>query len=108
MFIQLGLSPADRNIVRYYLGAGLTCHGLLKKQVSDILGIAVAHTGLSEEYRKTNPVLKKYETTLEGTYQLVIGKNFNLQPALQYIINPGAIENVKNAFIGTLRFNLMF
>lgn len=100
IFSQASISPKTLNENWYYLGFGLNYKGLLSKRTDDILGFAVAHTGLKN---------RRAETAFELTYKVQIGENIFIQPDFQYIINPsGTDEKLKNAFVANLRFGINF
>lgn len=101
LFLQLGYSPSNASTNNYYFGAGLNYAGLLKKEGTDILGLAVAHQHFSEGLNS--------ETAIELTYQYPLTKNLFIQPDIQYIVNPaGTGETIDNCFTANLRFGICF
>lgn len=101
LFTQTSFSPRSLNDNWYYLGAGINYKGMFAKRTDDVLGFAVAHSGLKNEIGN--------ETTFELTYKAQFGENFFVQPNLQYIINPAGTENkLKNALVGFVRFGMEF
>ena len=110
-FFQFSWAPSDRNLVNYYLGGGLTCHGFMRnKDARDKAGLGIAHLATSKTWQRTNPGCKASETALELTYQILIKERISFQPDIQYILNPGAGSNgnLQNALISGIRFTLIY
>ena len=65
-FVQLGYSPNKIiNHTPIYLGFGFNYSGILFKDASDVLGLAVAHAGLNKLETFNRPM---HETAIELTY----------------------------------------
>jgi porin len=105
-FIQLGASLPKYNLASHYLGAGIHIDGVIPKRPKDMLGLAVAHMGLSSHYRDLNPGLDKSETSIELTYQASFLDHYLVQPNIQYILNPGTNPVLDNALVISMRFNI--
>lgn len=102
LFIQLALSPANKNQHNYYIGGGFNYKGLFTGNSEDNFGLALAHAGF-----KTSEI--KNETTIEVFYKKQITENLFIQPDFQYIINPAGGEGrLNNAFAGLIRFGINF
>lgn len=100
-FAQFAASP-KLNEHNKYLGGGITLSGLLKKDGSDLLGVALARSMMK------NPD-KEAETTIELSYNVPLTRNFYIKPNLQYVINPmGTDEKLDNALMGILRCGINF
>ena len=100
IFYQAGLSPRNDNFA--YFGAGCSYAGLLSKNGTDVLGLAMARGFLTTDRGKD-------ETALELTYKINLTGQIYFQPDFQYIIHPGGTENqLKNATVGFLRLGLEF
>ncbi len=54
------------------------------------------------------PFVKHHETVLELSYQASINDWLTVQPDFQYIFNPGAVQDGRDAMIAGLRFTLTF
>ncbi len=108
IFFQGGIAPPAYNMVQYYVGGGFRYHGILPARFKDELGIAVAGILISPYYMHIYPGTLPYETALESTYIFRFGGKYAIQPSLQYIIHPGANENINNCFVGLLRFTLTY
>jgi porin len=102
LFVQASVSPEPYNKIPYYLGGGFNLNGLIKKDGSDILGLAFAHADLRDS---VNPC----ETAFEFSYHLPLGRHLSIQPDLQYIIHPsGTDQKLDNAWVGFCRANINF
>ncbi|MDR8394595.1 carbohydrate porin [Aliifodinibius sp. S!AR15-10] len=111
-FARYGVSNEKVNRLSSYVGAGLVYTGLIRGRSRDQLGIALAMPFNSSDYEQEvqqfglNPT--SYEMNIETTYRLQV-KNFSfVQLDLQYIVNPGLLEQNENALVvGTrLQFSL--
>lgn len=109
VFCQASIFPQDRNFLNMYYGGGIRYHGLFDKRKNDDIGIAFASAWLSPNFRKTAPeIFDTHETAIELTYKLKINKNITIQPDVQYILNPGANKEIKDAFVGFVRLIINF
>lgn len=100
IFYQLGISPRNNNFG--YFGTGCSYSGLLSSKGSDILGLAMAKSMLTDAYGNN-------ETTFELTYKIQLNDQIYLQPDLQYVMHPGGTDSkLKNASVGFLRLGLEF
>lgn len=87
-----------------YLGGGLVSQGVLPGRPLDLLILGVARTGFSPI---THPGLS-HEGVVELGYQMRINRSFNLQPSLQWILNPGAAGRVPGLFAAGLQLGFRF
>lgn len=100
VFYQLGVSPRNDNFG--YIGAGCCCCGLLSKEGTDELGLAMARGMLTKDRGRD-------ETTFELTYKVQLNEQIYMQPDLQYVVHPGVTDGqLKNAMAGFLRLGLEF
>lgn len=100
-FVQLGITPKERNLNSLYAGGGLHLHNF-EKRPDDVFGLAVAYGKLSPHFTEYS---KSFETAIECTYSLQATENITIQPDVQYIINPGA-TNSNHAIVGFIRCSL--
>ena len=87
-----------------YIGGGLVSQGVLPGRPFDLLILGVARTGFSPI---TSPGLS-HEGVVELGYQIRINRSFNLQPSLQWIINPGGAGRVPGVFATGLQLGFSF
>ena len=128
VFVRPMFAPfQDRNLVNASLNAGLTLHAPLPGRDNDIfgveMGIARASNGASGYDRQlqfyqpsVNTPVRSGETFFEATYQIQVLPSWQIQPDLQYFINPGAgianpndpMQKIKNELVIGLRTNITF
>ncbi|MFM7674489.1 MAG: carbohydrate porin [Synechococcus sp.] len=80
----VALDPAF-NPTRSNLGTGLVLRGPFPGRPLDVLALGVARTGFSPG----SPTGEGQEGVVELGYQFQLNRNLNLQPTLQWILNPG-------------------
>lgn len=93
-FIRYGIADKNINPVDYYLGIGAIYKGLIHGRDDDILGIALAASHNSENYKNfmrnedSGNTIEEFEYIIELTYSLHIFEYLQIQPDLQLVINP--------------------
>jgi porin len=117
----------DRNLVSASINAGLALKAPFSGRDSDTLGVemgtAWASSGASSFDRQmqvfqpsvTTPI-RGSETFLEATYQFQALPSWQIQPDIQYFINPGLgianpdepTQRIKNELVLGLRTNVNF
>ena len=104
-FLQLGstsdrLSPVDR-----HAGAGLVWTGYVRGREADQFGFMATWVRFGGAARAAGTFTESYELACELFYRLHLTPWLQLQPDLQYIVNPGG-AGLSDAFVGTLRLEL--
>ena len=129
-FLRLQGAPGDRNLVNFYVDAGVTWKGIIPSRTSDTAGIAFALARNSDTSTKLDADVarlitpayprRRFEGVLEVTYQAQLAPWFQVQPTAQYIFNinggvlqPGsaqghATKRVGDAAVFGLRTNVAF
>ncbi len=87
-----------------YISGGLVSQGVLPGRPLDLLILGVARTGFSPI---TQPGLS-HEGVVELGYQIRFNQSFNLQPSLQWILNPGGAGRVPGLFAAGLQLGFSF
>ncbi len=105
VFLQIGGSAKNVNTVDFYMGGGLNYRGLVPLRNDDTLGLAVAYAAISDKLVDTGDS-NKAETTIEAIYRANINSNIVFAPDIQFIINPGANPDLKNACVVGARFEI--
>ncbi len=104
-FARIGGAPANRSFCDFYADCGLVCQGPLPGRADDKLGLGFAYAHISDKGRQGMAADGfrglSSEAALELTYQLQLTDRLFVQPDLQYIIRPGAVD-------GGLRVSLEF
>lgn len=128
VFIRPMFTPFQhRNLVSFSIDAGLTLYGPLPKRDDDTfaVGVSVARassgaSGYDRQLQFYQPAVytpvRSAETFVEATYQLQVTPWWQIQPDVQYIINPGAgiadpndpTQKLKNELVVGLRTNVTF
>ncbi len=104
VFVRVMGAPGDRNLVNFYLDAGLTYKGPFAGRDSDTVGLGVAYARISDTASKLDSdtarftgglyPIRRHETVLELTYQAQLAPWWQLQPTAQYVFNPnGGVPN---------------
>jgi porin len=127
-FVRVMGSPDDRNLIDFYLDAGLALQGPLNGRQDDILGLGIAYARVSPQAAATDrdiaaitgtPIpIRDYEAVIELSYLIQLEPNWSMQPDLQYIVHPGGhvadpdipggVTPIPNAFVLGLRTQLRF
>ena len=90
-FLRVMAAPSDRNIVTAFVDGGLVYSGPFGRPDDGVgLGFAVAQTSATSlaGLGHTEVRLGRAETSFEATYQAQLAKGLQLQPDVQYVIDP--------------------
>ena len=97
-FAQIMLSSQEINNHNAYYGGGFVYSGFGSE--NSVIGLAIAHARFQQGVCKS-------ETAVELTYNLQVCEQMNIQPDLQYIINPlGTETRLKNTLVGGIRVSI--
>jgi porin len=127
-FIRPMYTPLqDRNLISFSIDAGLTLHEPFQGRSNDTFGVGMGVAQVSGGASGYNRQLQFYqpsdytpvrsaETFVEATYQVQVTPWWQIQPDVQYIINPGAgianpndpTQSIKNELVIGLRTNITF
>jgi porin len=126
-FIRPMFTPfQNRNPVSASIDAGLTMHGPFPGRDNDIFGVQMgvawatdAASGYDRDLRFFQPTatpVRSSETFFEAMYQIQVTPWWQIQPDVQYFINPGAgianpnepTQRIKNELVIGLRTNITF
>lgn len=109
-FLRIGFADPDVNPLVAYTGAGVIGTGVIPGRVDDRMGIGVAAAFLGppskRSLRRDGLQPHAAEVIVEATYRTHITPWLRLQPDMQYVINPGATDDVANALAVTARFEI--
>jgi len=106
-FLRLMGAPGDRNLVNFYVDAGITYKGLVPGRDSDTAGLAVGVARISDTAAKLDSDIRvfngsfypvrRHETVLELTYQAQVAPWLQVQPTAQYVFSlNGGVPNPAN------------
>ncbi len=109
VFLRFG--AADSNVARFdfTLTGGIVYTGLFPGRPQDILGLGFSGAWNSDKFQKSQPLeLQGQEWAFEISHQISISPGFEIQPNIQYFINPGSRADIADAFYLGGTFNLAF
>lgn len=126
IFLRVGASPADRNLVSWYVDGGVGFKGLVPGRSDDVLTFGVAYASISNDAAAADQdilalngppyPIRSAETVLELSYVAQIAGWWSVQPDLQYIVRPaGGVPDpndpsrmIGNAFVAGVRTTITF
>ena len=109
VFGRAGVAPQwNRNVTTYDVETGFNYTGLIPSRGRDLTGIALAYTRLGDAFVRSQGGGGHYELIAELTHQCVITEHIAIQPDAQYIVQPGGLGRLKNAFAIGLRITVAY
>ena len=90
------------NTTPTFISAGFLSQGILASRPFDVLILGFGKSGFSP----TLAAGKSYEGVIELGYQFQLNPTLNLQPTVQWILNPGGAGNTTGIFATTLQITL--
>ncbi len=128
VFVRPMFTPyQDRNLVSASINAGFALHAPLPGRDNDLFGVEMGTvwassgaSGFDRQMQFYQPSvftpIRSSETFLEATYQIQVLPWWQIQPDVQYFINPGAgianpnepTQRIKNELVIGLRTNITF
>jgi len=100
-FVHVGLARASRNPIGVYIGSGLHWSSPFGRSNGDAMSLGIAHTRLTDEFRRAEAVDTDAETAIELTYSRRINGWISVQPDIQYVIDPASAGVDDALLIGT-------
>ena len=125
IFVRAGYTPADRNLVSFYIDGGIGLKGLFGRK-DDVLTFGVAHSKISGHASALDQdtlffngppfPIRTAETVFELSYIFQVAPWWTIQPDLQYIVRPAggvphpddATQVLPNAFLAGVRTTVKF
>lgn len=104
VFGRLGYADHDVSVIRFFWSAGAQYRGLVPSRDDDVVAFGVAQGRLTRSAGSTEP----HETAMEVYYNTAITDWLSITPSVQYIINPGGVNTVKDAVVFGLRLQMTF
>ena len=92
----------------FFANGGLVYQGLFSSRPNDTAAFGVAYGAFSSQLARSQrdarsagsgAGIQKYEVALELTYIIQARRWLQVQPDLQYIINPGGTGKIPNALV---------
>lgn len=106
LFARYGYAPSRAYPVSHFVSAGLQYQGLLETRDDDTLGIGWARGYTSD--KPNGAFSNDHESVLEIYYNMSLNPNAHLTPAIQYIQNPGADGQTRDALVLAVRLTAQF
>jgi porin len=123
----MGAPQGDRNLIGFSANAGLIYHEPFRYRPDDTFGLGMGYASVTSDVSGldrdtgsfatpgTYSPVRSSETYVEATYQYQVRPWMQLQPDVQYIVNPGAgivdpnnaNRRVGNEFVIGLRANIL-
>ena len=111
-FGRIAFEPQDRNFVGFYFDTGLVYTGLIPTRDEDQVGIGFVYAQLTNGARRNLELEGSRgvgaEMVLEFTYKAILTPWLYVQPDAQFVINPGATQDLGNAFVIGGRVSINF
>ena len=108
-FLRYGFSDAKLNDIAQFWSAGLQLLEPIKGRKKDVLGLAVAQSIASADFRRVNePGIASRETMSEVYYSIALSNFLTLSPNLQVVVNPDLDETQETAIAVGGRLVLLF
>lgn len=101
-FFRLGAASGEVNPFDRFASAGLSYE--IENQGK--FGLAAAHARFSRDFRIANPGTEAAETSLELTYARDLAPWLQIQPNLQWVLNPSGDPTLDNALVFGLRLTI--
>lgn len=101
-FFRLGMASGHVNAFSNFASTGLT----FQNGLGNSFGVALARAGISNAFRRANPGVGSHETVLELTYAHQVAPWLQIQPNLQWVLNPSADPATDNAVAFGLRITV--
>lgn len=107
-FARLGFANGDVQQFDYSWSTGVVYAGLIPGRDEGLFGFGVNGAHNSSDFRQANGPADSSETAFEITYADNLTPWLNIQPDLQYIVNPGTTPGVDDAWVVGTRFLVQF
>jgi len=108
-FVSLLFAPSSSvNTMPFFANGGLVYQGLFPSRPNDTAAFGVAYGAFSSQLRRSQrdarsagsgAGIQQYEVAIELTYIIQARRWLQVQPDLQYIINPGGTGKIPNALV---------
>lgn len=109
-FIRYGQANADFNQFSSYFQTGLVFNGMVPGRDEDQFALSFSMARTGDKYRlaafNAGQEATRHESVWEATYRAPMTPWLIVQPNIQYVINPGADAQIRNATVLGVRFEL--
>lgn len=109
-FIRYGRADADFNQFSSYFQTGLVFSGMVAGRSEDQFAVSYSTARTGGKHRLAASIAgaeaTSHESVWEATYRAHVAPWLSVQPNIQYVINPGADAQIKNATVLGIRFEM--
>lgn len=109
-FIRYGRANADFNQFSSYFQTGLVFSGMVAGRSEDQFAVSYSIARTGDKHRLAASIAgaeaTSHESVWEATYRAHVAPWLSVQPNIQYVINPGADAQIKNAMVLGIRFEM--
>jgi porin len=106
--LRIGAAAPRFNTVDRYAGLALVARNVWPSLPEDAMGVAVAHAHTSPGSRAATVFAgdapRASETSFELTWRHGLGGQMAILPHVHYVMHPGAVDGVRDAWVLGLRF----
>ena len=106
-WLRVGFANGDINPIEKYVGGGLVYTGLIPGRDKDEIGFAVARSELGRGAHSAGLAKGRDigggETDMEAIYRYAFKEWLNIQPDVQYVIDPHADRQIPDALVVGVR-----
>lgn len=118
VFAGVEVGDAATSLYRVFAAAGLVYKGTFAGRDDDLVGFAVTDAEVNSRRSSYEAALRSRgvriagrqsrEVGMELNYSAAVVPGINIQTALQYVINPGALHEIPNALVINIRTSVKF
>lgn len=108
VFARYGWAHRDVNRLAHFWSLGASYTGLIPERDVDVLGVGVAQSIFSQDYRAQIDEGADRETVYELYYAIKVTPWCIISPDVQVVTNPGGDKDVRDALVGGVRVKLSF
>lgn len=109
-WVRGGFANSSVNQFGGYAGGGVVQTGAIPGRPDDQLGIAIAIAmnggSFKRVLRQEGVPFARHESNVELTYRAELAPGIAVQPNFQYVFNPGATSELRNAFVVGARLEI--
>jgi porin len=106
-FVRFGTATAGINQTDWSGSLGVSYLGLLDQRDDDVAALGLTVTHASDNYRSIN-LSERHESMLEASYKYQMKPWMSVQTSLQRIVHPNMDSLLKDAWVLSARFEVLF
>lgn len=111
LFGRVGFNPeSEYSAIDRYFDIGFNWQGLIGSRPEDTFGIAYSHSQFGNKFRESTTISENRtiasEQVMEVTYQSTFSNGWQIQPSLQYILNP--FNGTEDVLVAGIRLSVEY